>query len=987
MRLHSLTMTAIGPYVATETIDFDALAADGLFLFTGPTGAGKSTVLDAVTYALYGRLPGTRDGHLSRLKSDFADSRTKPEVVLEVTIGDQRLRVHRSPSYERPKHRGEGFTVERASVAVEQQVDGRWIGVEGARKENVANDWLQERIGLNCDQFTQVVLLPQGQFAEFLHASDDVREKLLTSLFNAHRFHDVEQWFDDRQRAEAARAAEAEAKVQNLLTTAQAVAEIPDDELPEKVDGTWFETLARTHRDRLAAAETAVSIATRLHEEAAARVRDAEDLVKRQQEYREAVTLRDRVEAQREGIGLLREKYDRAAAAAVVVPLERERADRDAELAQAHEGRTAAQERVAAIEPALVGKPLAKVRARARALSTQRGALDDALRAEQRIDAQRELVATAQEQAGEAGESVRALRQTLAELPAQRLAAEKELTELRERAAVREDAAAAVQRLTEALAASSAAEQTRARLVEARIYRSERADDATAAREAELNLRERRISGMAAELAGELRDGHECAVCGSISHPKPARRAGDAPTPEEIEAAEKRVDDARRVKEMADKSVGELESMLSGQLAVCGERPPAAIKKELKAARGRAKEASDAADRIPAALGRLEAVDADIERITGELHAAEQRSTELAGAVRELSTDIDRQSAAIEKARDGHASVAERAEQIEADIETIEAYAAAIETHAAADAALLKAAAAADEAAEEAGFVSVAEAVAASLSKQTLTEAAEMIAAFERDEVAAQTRLSDPRLCDLPTERPDLEGLQETLRQARADEHGARSDAASATRKADRLQQLARDSRADLAAALATAARAAEVKSLALLIRGMGPNTKKMNLTSYFLAARLEQVTAVASEHLMRMSSGRYTLRHTDERRTARGHGGLGLEVFDAYTGKARPPHSLSGGETFYASVALALGLAEVVTNETGAMSLDSLFIDEGFGSLDADTLDLAMRVIDDLRQVGRTIGVISHVEEMRTRITTQLVIERTDRGSRVLPH
>ncbi|WP_153505314.1 AAA family ATPase, partial [Cumulibacter manganitolerans] len=397
MRLHALTMTAIGPYAETERVDFDALAGDGLFLFAGPTGAGKTTVLDAVTFALYGRLPGTREGQLSRLKSDFAAADVRPEVVLELTVGAERLRVHRSPSYERPKKRGDGTTTERASVAIERQVDGAWIGVEGARKENVANDWLAERLGLTCDQFTQVVLLPQGQFAEFLHASDDVREKLLVSLFNAHRFKDVEDWFDDRQRTEAAVAADAEEKVTALRTKAQAVADLGDDDLPEAVDVEWFASLADSVRARSDEAEIRVDVAARLHEEAAERLLAAEDVVRRQQELTEARRLHEIVEVQRDDIATLRSRYERAVAAASVAPLlielDRRRSTAEGAAAQA----AASRQALLATEPDLAEQPVDAARARLRALTSRRGALDDVIAAEREIAGQRAALEAATE--------------------------------------------------------------------------------------------------------------------------------------------------------------------------------------------------------------------------------------------------------------------------------------------------------------------------------------------------------------------------------------------------------------------------------------------------------------------------------------------------------------------------------------------------------------------------------------------------------------
>lgn len=987
MRLHTLTLTAIGPYVGTETIDFDALAADGLFLFTGPTGAGKSTVLDAVTYALYGKLPGTRDGHLARLKSDFAGPDVRPEVVLEATIGTERVRIHRSPAYERPKRRGDGVTLERSSVAVERRDGERWLGIEGARKENVANDWLQERIGLNCDQFTQVVLLPQGQFAEFLHASDDVREKLLTSLFNAHRFKDIENWFDDRQRAEAAAAAEAEAKVVTLRTKAQAIAGLGDDDLPEAVDVEWFADLAKTHQQRHDEALVLVAATSDLHSEAAQRVRDAEDIMARQRELATARELQQKVEAQREGIADLRQKHERAVAASAVLPLVDARERAESELADAASVLARSRDALVAVEPSLEGKKVADVRRRARALSKQRGALDEGIAAEQAIDGARTSLAKAQHESHEATSALVRLREQQQALPQRRAEAEVALSTLRARAAVLGDADTAVASLDAALSAARDAQHTVKRLDEARRYAVERAENVTTARERTLDLRERRLAGMAAELASELRTGVACVVCGSSEHPKPAQRSVDAPTPEETEAAEERLEQARKVKDLADKSVSDFQATLAAQTAAAGNRTVGQLRPALTAAQKRAADARVADAQLPAAEAALDAVDREAERIAAQVQTSTERNERLVADVRAKVDEVERLSTLIDAARGSDESVAVRAAAIDTAIEVVEAYANAFETHERAAGTLADAVAAADAAALDAEFESVAQAVAAALSKGVRAQAAAMITQFDKDEERAATLLSDPRLLDVPAEFPDLAELRTARDAARSDEHQARTIASREGDKATELAKLAQQSGTELTDALTKSARAAEIKALALLIRGMGANTKKMNLTAYFLAARLEQVTTVASEHLGRMSSGRYTLRHTDERLKARGHGGLGLEVFDAYTGKARPPHSLSGGETFYASVALALALAEVVTAETGAMTLDSLFIDEGFGSLDDDALDLAMRVLDELRQVGRTIGVISHVEEMKTRIPNQLVIERTDRGSRVLPH
>jgi exonuclease SbcC len=173
------------------------------------------------------------------------------------------------------------------------------------------------------------------------------------------------------------------------------------------------------------------------------------------------------------------------------------------------------------------------------------------------------------------------------------------------------------------------------------------------------------------------------------------------------------------------------------------------------------------------------------------------------------------------------------------------------------------------------------------------------------------------------------------------------------------------------------------VRQLADLAAGGGANRLRMTLSAYVLAARLEEVAAVASERLRRMTQGRYTLIHTDASR-GNGRAGLGLLARDAWTGQDRDTATLSGGETFLASLALALALGDVVTAEAGGAAVDALFIDEGFGSLDEDTLEEVMDTLDGLREGGRLVGLVSHVGELRMRIPSQINVRKGRNGSTV---
>ncbi len=197
MRLHTLELAAFGPYPDATTIDFDALGADGLFLLYGETGAGKTTVLDAVAYALFGRVPGARQ-QAGRLRCDHADPATPPRVRLELTLAGRRFRVTRSPEWQRPKLRGEGTTREQAKAVLEESRDGAWHGVS-TRIDEVSHQ-LQEWLGMSAEQFFQVALLPQGEFARFLRAESGEREELLERLFGTRRFSEVESWLAQRRR-------------------------------------------------------------------------------------------------------------------------------------------------------------------------------------------------------------------------------------------------------------------------------------------------------------------------------------------------------------------------------------------------------------------------------------------------------------------------------------------------------------------------------------------------------------------------------------------------------------------------------------------------------------------------------------------------------------------------------------------------------------------------------------------------------------------
>src|SRR6185437_1187242 len=316
MRPHRLRVTAFGAFGGTVEVSFEDLACSGLFLLHGETGAGKTTLLDAIGFALYGRVPGER-GKARRLRSDHAASGTSTEIQLEATLGGRRMRITRKPEQERAKLRGTGTTTEQARVLLEEQAGGSWRAV--STRVGEADAEIADLMGMSADQFFQVVLLPQGEFARFLHADAGDRAKLLQRLFGTDRFHAVEEWLARRRKATADEAREAEAGISGLVArVTQPAGDTPpsDDALPSDSalpPAGWAARLAETAAAGAAAGQARAAGHRQELDRALDLLRDAERLADRQRRRQDALDTRDRLAAAEAGV---RDRRDELAAAA-----------------------------------------------------------------------------------------------------------------------------------------------------------------------------------------------------------------------------------------------------------------------------------------------------------------------------------------------------------------------------------------------------------------------------------------------------------------------------------------------------------------------------------------------------------------------------------------------------------------------------------------------------------------------------------------------
>ncbi|MFF4749780.1 AAA family ATPase [Streptomyces sp. NPDC002514] len=989
MRLHRLDVTAFGPFGGSQSVDFDELSAAGLFLLHGPTGAGKTSVLDAVCYALYGSVPGARQsGQGLSLRSDHADPGTRTEVRLELTVAGRRLQVTRQPPWERPKKRGSGTTLDKAQTWLRgyDPVASAWRDLSRSHQE--IGEEITQLLGMSREQFCQVVLLPQGDFARFLRADAEARGRLLGRLFDTRRFADVEKRLADRRRATEARVREGDAV---LLADAHRMQQEAGEamELPELAPGEpglaaavlGAAAVARsTARERLTVAHSRLTAAESAHATADRALADARELARLQDRFaearRRAAVLEERAAAHRE-VQIRMERGRKAETVAPALEL-REAAEAEHRRAAAVEARARGRLPETFADAGATG-----LAAAARRAAEELGGLESARRAERRLA---DLVAERagldrQERADEdvlrdtgswlAGwDTARAGLQARLESAQEAATRAEQLAVQREPAGRRLDAA----RLRDQLAGDTEAAQEQ-------VLASRTA--ALAARAHWLDLKEQRLNGIAAELAAHLTDGEPCAVCGATEHPAPARRAVghvDREAEERALAAHRSADEQRAEDE---RRLGLVREALAAATAEAGDTPTerlAAEADELERAYERARR--DASG-LHAAREELRRAEQERERRLADRQQAEVRT---ASRLTRRDT-LDRERAVLEaeltQARGAAASVTARAGQLERQAALLTE--AADATRAAEDGArrLKDADARLADAAYRAGFDTPRAAAAALLDDAAHRELQRRLDARQSEEAAVRAILAEPDTAAAAQRPPaDLEAAERAaagaagrLREAAS----ARDAAARCCTELDRLSARATDGVRGLAPLREEYDRVAR---LAALTAGTSAdNERRMRLESYVLAARLEQVAAAATVRLLRMSSGRYTLVHSDDR-TGRGRSGLGLHVVDAWTGRERDTATLSGGETFFASLALALGLADVVTDEAGGVGLDTLFIDEGFGSLDDQTLDEVLDVLDSLRERDRSVGIVSHVADLRRRVHAQLEVVKGRSGS-----
>ncbi|MFB7609859.1 AAA family ATPase [Streptomyces gardneri] len=1000
MHLHHLTVQAFGPFARTETVDFDTLASNGLFLLRGDTGAGKTSVLDAVCFALYGTVPGIRPTH--RLRSDHAPTGTRSCVTLDFSSAGRRLKIIRTPKQERPSTRAKsGFVTDEATVQLHQHTrtaDGhdQWNPLS-ANVQDAARE-IEAALGLNKEQFCQVVLLPQGDFAKFLRSDAKDRAGLLRRLFDTGRFQELQTWLTTRSK-------DTRRKLDEALTEIRQLAERIDQETRtlHPQDGetptrpatddpaailTWTQQLLTLSQKASAAAQADAVHSDDEHDQAKRNHEKATDLAERQTRHHNAHTRRTALGEQAAGHTRLREQLDRGRSAQTVRPLldGLERA-----VATLEEARAGDHQARALLAPEHQQEDLHRLGAHLERQHAERGRVEGLIPDEQlhtQLGIELEDLDTKEQQARA---DLDEAEKWLAEWPAEE-SRHTSAVDAMNRAA--DSVAHLEQTVRDATARHDAAllrDSLATRLTAAADEKTTRATQALQAKQEWLDLRERRLDGMAGELATQLSPGTPCTVCGSPEHPDPARPRDDQPTREDENKARTLHEQTEQARTEADREHAELAEQHAMAIGSAGTTPAAELATTLQNARTTYKEACDTAADLPAAQDELARLRTEHDTRTRLHQEARDLLTECQTRSRTLAQQQADLARTLDGARAGHPSLQARLTDLTRMTAHLDHAITTAQTTAAAETAHNDALTAADQAAHSAGFTTRDDAATALRTPALLQQWADELEQWGKEDAIVTSILTDPGLVEAslqPTADPTA--AAHALQQAEARLKDTAGTSHQAAERVTALTELAAGIETRLAGLepLQQSHRLAD-RLASIASANSAANTLSMELEAYVLAARLEEIAAAANTRLQNMTSERYLLVHSDEKETGRRgrlKGGLGLRVLDTWTGTERETSTLSGGETFTASLALALGLADVVTQEASGRPLGTLFIDEGFGTLDEQNLQDVMDVLDQLRAGNRTVGIVSHVPELSRRIPSQLNVRKHRDGSTLRP-
>lgn len=995
MRILRLTMDAVGPFPGHEVIDFEAFSDAGRFLLSGPTGAGKSTIIDAIVFALYGKVSGGRDSSDSRIRSRYANEQAKTEVELIFSTSSGNYKVRRQPAYERVKKNGKGVTKQNAKAwlfKLDEQL--REVSEPLTKTSDVGTE-ITRIVGLNREQFTQTVVLPQGKFAQFLRSTSKDRQDLLQELFGTAIFEDLQ--LDLVERAREVKKKQ-EALNANLRANLEVLASLLDEApqlnqerslvyapVPEvdcefdPLETAWasrFESLAPWLEHNQRCADLEVSALREQEDKLRSEFTSQRDLAARQERYWALTKEHEQLVAQGPAQVQRLAQIQALQALADLKPWHEQLKQAQQAVAQRQLEQTAALEQLEPDERVQAVLQSPGDYQSAQALSVQLTAQVAALSPQVELEAglagrRRDL--QAKTQAHESASTKLAQgRERENQLPTQIASKQELLEQLNEQAATLPATQLAQEQAAQALKLAKAHEQLAKNHQQARKLQQLVALELKQASQKHKHMLEQWLSQSALNLAQNLVDGAPCPVCGATEHPAPATQGGENISQDQLDQALEEVNEVQGQLSQASEKVTKLAAQLEAQPCQLSPAQASEQLEEAKAALTATKQASEQARSCKAHIAEL---NAELERLRADNQAAQTRLAGDAKEIQLLGEKIESDAASLS---------CEGFESVAAKVEYLSQLAAGLEQLAKAGQELSQCQKRAQQAADSfaaqwaQASASFAELDSAANAQDGYAQACQAFAGLDLTALKAAAASYEKSLSINQAALDELAGIELTpppLEQTQAQLEQAQAKTQACQTYASTWQAFAGQVNAQLAKlnkllARRSQASATDAQLLALASAANGDNHARLTLSAWVLQAHFRQVLVFANERLGVIGAGRYELINVDsEEDTRQQKQGLGLAVVDHLSGTTRSPRTLSGGESFYVSLALALALADVVATQNGGIEMNTLFIDEGFGSLDEGTLAEVMDVLSALHSGGRVVGIVSHVSELKRAI------------------
>lgn len=1008
MKPIKLTMQAFGPFAQTETIEFDKLGTNPLFLINGPTGSGKTSILDAICFALYGETTGNERQGI-QMRCDMAAPTLLTEVTLEFSLHGKSYRVIRSPEQEAPKARGEGMTVRKHTAALYEITDEEKLITS---KTTQVKTEVTNIIGLNETQFRQVMVLPQGKFRELLLATSKEREEIFGQLFQTDIYKKIEYALKDKASAISKAKDESDNQIRGALQVAGVSSEAELTEQREALS-VQFESVQKQEQESLAqlnALKTELQKAEALSNEFKKR-EQAEIALKQHLEQSDAVSSRQlQLDNAKKASKVELPYVTLQSASKQTQELEQKVAKLSQDLSVAND---AVKSKEGALQTAKEqAAQLPKLTEQQYQLEGMKGKLVEKSELEKAINAgltqKSEFEATLKKYI--------ALKEKLT-LEAQQ--GQKSLDQARVDVASIGTVEAEIkqqQRLMQDLQKLTGLNQELAKL-DALTPSKQASVDQAKARYVELQRSADTLelswhNAQAAVLAQRLQAGEMCPVCGSVEHPQPAQFVGEEVTKEQVQRA-------RNTEREGQVALNQLSNQLEQHNIAVGQYKQQIEQLSVELGQTASMDLSALQASMQQLNERLQQLSSiDLVQLEQSVNELNQRCVTGEGKINDLQNQMAANESTIKVNREQLAKLSASLDAKYSSLEILEQDIVAIQKQIAElnsalenaqnhlqQAVLAKtniesqlttnqqwlnealdrfSTAKADwnQALLASAFEDEAQFLACKADEAEMQVWQQEIDAFKLTQIKLEQTLADlsSTLKDLVL--PDLEGLNVKLNSNQQSYVEARNQLDSTRSLFERLEKV----RNDIATLHDKNTKLEdEYKVFGTLYDvASGKTGSRISLHRFVLGVLLDDVLIQASQRLSLMSKGRYILaRKTEGFKGAAGRG-LDLVVEDSYTGKTRDVATLSGGESFMAALALALGLSDVVQSYSGGIRLDTLFIDEGFGSLDPESLDLAIQTLVDLQQTGRMIGVISHVSELKEQMAQRIDVEPSRLGSTV---